>query len=36
MTARIPVLTLRRNCRIAHRFGGYTARMCYPALARTA
>lgn len=36
MTARIPVLTLRRNCRMAHRFDGYTARLCYPAIARLA
>ncbi len=31
---RVPFLTLRRNCRMAHRFDGYTARMCYPAIGK--
>lgn len=36
MIARITVQALRRNCRIAHRFDGYTVRLCYPAIARPA
>ena len=36
MTATITIQALRRNCRIAHAFGGYTALLCYPVIARTA